>query len=62
MATPIPESIVGDLRGVGGLTADGQKPVSSSGTWFGSAEVLRSGTESVRGLWMRQITLENPSR
>jgi hypothetical protein len=62
MATPIPESIVGDLRGVGGLTADGQKPVSSSGTWFGSAEVLRSGTESVRGLWMRQITLENPPR
>jgi len=62
MATPIPDSILGEVRGVGGLTADGKKPVSTSGPWFGSAEVLRSGPESVRGMWMRQITLENPSR
>jgi eukaryotic-like serine/threonine-protein kinase len=62
MATPIPESLVGDLRGVGGLTADSRKPASSAGPWFGGAEVLRSAPESVRGLWMRQITLENPPR
>jgi hypothetical protein len=62
MATPIPDSIVGDLRGVGGLTADGQKLASASGPWFGSAEVLRSGPERVSGLWMRQITLQNPPR
>jgi eukaryotic-like serine/threonine-protein kinase len=63
MATPIPDSILGDLRGVGGLTsADGQKTASSTRAWFGNVEPLRAGAETVRGLWIRQITLENPAR
>jgi hypothetical protein len=62
VATAIPKSLLGDVRGVGGLTASVQKQASASGSWFGSAEVLRSGPESVSGLWMRQLTLENPAR
>jgi hypothetical protein len=61
-ATRIPESLLGDVRGVGGLTPGRQTAASSSGPWFRDAEPLRLGSEPVHGLWMRQITLENPAR
>jgi len=62
VATPIPRSMVGELRGVGGLTTTVQKQASATAPWFSGTEVLKSGSESVRGLWMRQITLDNPAR
>jgi eukaryotic-like serine/threonine-protein kinase len=61
--TAIPDSVIGELRGVGGLmTAEGARQANSASPWFGTAEPLRAGIETVNGPWVRQITLENSGR
>jgi hypothetical protein len=50
------------LRSVGGLTSD----VSKQNTGIGLSRLfttpLTNARENVRGLWIRQITLDNPAR
>jgi len=60
-AAPVPDSLMGQLRGIGGLA-----PRSTSSTLpsdvFTSALGLSGKQESVTGPWIRQFTLENPGR
>jgi eukaryotic-like serine/threonine-protein kinase len=59
----IPDSVIGNLRGVGGLvTAEAARKANSASPWFGTAEPLRAGIETISGPWVRQITLENSGR
>jgi eukaryotic-like serine/threonine-protein kinase len=65
-AVPLPESARSSLtRGVGGLAA-APRAVDAAGTapgatgLFEMAERLASRSETVRGVWMRRIDLENP--
>jgi eukaryotic-like serine/threonine-protein kinase len=59
----IPEDVIGQLRGVGGLVAanPARKP-SGASPWFETVEQLRGDVETARGPWVRQLTLENPGR
>ena len=61
LAQPLSSDLVSVLRGVGGLTTT-PAPVAGPGlrAEFGSA--LPGGEETARGVWVRQLTLENPSR
>ena len=61
LAQPLSSDLVSVLRGVGGLTTT-PAPVAGPGlrAEFGSA--LPGGEETVRGVWVRQLTLENPAR
>ena len=66
----LPRATVERLRGVGGLTpggAGGVTPAASpSGTGGGLSRLfttpLTNARERARGLWVRQITLDNPAR
>jgi serine/threonine protein kinase len=60
-AAPLSNEVMGQLRGIGGLTSrpSAQEPASDL---LRSAVTLGSGLESVKGPWMRQFTLENPGR
>ncbi|HEY3158727.1 MAG TPA: serine/threonine-protein kinase [Vicinamibacterales bacterium] len=58
LASPLSPDAVGVLRGVGGLSAS---PRSSSGRLAEKfTTTLPQTAESADGLWVRQITLENP--
>jgi serine/threonine-protein kinase len=59
----VPDAVIGTLRGVGGLASD-PAPASSSSTrfLFDMARPLGSERETARGLWVRQLSLENPAR
>lgn len=61
MAARLPDDAVGQLRGIGGLTS---RPATSRPALdlLHSAVVLPAAAESVRGPWMRQLTLENPGK
>jgi hypothetical protein len=61
LAQPLSNDLVSVLRGVGGLTT-APAPVAGPGlrAEFGSA--LPDGAETARGVWVRQLTLENPDR
>jgi hypothetical protein len=62
-AAPIPEGVIGLLRGVGGLvSADASKSTGATPAWFETADQLRGDVEIVRGPWIRRLTLENPVR
>jgi eukaryotic-like serine/threonine-protein kinase len=54
------ERAVGKLRGVGGLTA---APTAQPGARLAAifTSPLGDGEETARGLWVRQLTVENPS-
>jgi len=58
LASPLPSEAVGVLRGVGGL---GVSPGARAGTLAEQFTTTLSQTaESANGLWVRQITLDNP--
>jgi eukaryotic-like serine/threonine-protein kinase len=57
--TRVPESVIGQLRGVGGLVVAAPKPGRGAQPWFGDATILPRESETVRGPWVRQLVLEN---
>lgn len=59
----IPSSTMGQLRGVGGLAPTGSGARQSDAHYlFESVTPLGSRAEATRGLWVRQLTLDNPGR
>ena len=59
LAQPLTADLVGALRGVGGLATAPAKPTTSVLTNEMSVP-LPDGEETARGVWVRQLTLENP--
>ena len=59
-AAALSQEEMGHLRGIGGLAP--RKPQGQSSDLFRSAVVLGTEVESVKGPWIRQLTLENPAR
>jgi hypothetical protein len=53
---------VGVLRGVGGITSTPAQPGGPVGLARDFGTPLVEGEETVRGVWIRQVTLENPVR
>jgi hypothetical protein len=53
---------VGVLRGVGGVTSTPVQPAAPVGLARDFGTPLVEGEETVRGVWIRQVTLENPAR
>ena len=53
---------VGVLRGVGGVTSTSVQPGAPLGLARNFGTPLVDGEETVRGVWIRQVTLENPVR
>ena len=60
-AAPLDEKVLGQLRGIGGLTLKPSKEPAAH-DFLRSALSLTSQDEIVKGPWMRQFTLENPGR
>jgi len=60
-SSKLSEGALGKLRGVGGLTA---APPAAPGARLASifTSPLGDGEETARGLWVRQLTVENPAR
>jgi eukaryotic-like serine/threonine-protein kinase len=59
----IPTSTMGQLRGVGGLVPTGSGARQSDAHYlFETVTPLGSRAETTRGLWVRQLTLDNPGR
>jgi hypothetical protein len=61
VAAPLSRDVVGQLRGVGGL-APRPPGTALASELAGSTLALTPDTESVKGPWMRQLTLTNPGR
>jgi len=61
---PIDAQAMIELRGMGGFVEEnGSAPARAlSKSLFEMAEPLRNERESVRGVWIRKLTLENPPR
>lgn len=61
LAQPLSGDLVGALRGVGGLA---KAPARPSGVKLSDdyAVPLPDGEETARGVWVRQLTLENPGK
>jgi eukaryotic-like serine/threonine-protein kinase len=57
----LPPESIDRLRAVGGLTPDASKQAGARLSQFFTAP-LTNTREQVRGLWVRQLTLENPGR
>ena len=58
LAQPLTTELVGELRGVGGLTT---APTRTSSVLTKDMTMpLPDGEETARGAWVRQLTLENP--
>jgi hypothetical protein len=53
--------LVSALRGVGGL-ATAPRPAAGPGLRAEFGAPLPAGEETARGVWVRQLTLENPRR
>jgi hypothetical protein len=58
LASPLSADAVGVLRGVGGLTASPRAGAGKLAEQFTTP--LPTTTESANGVWVRQLTLENP--
>jgi serine/threonine protein kinase len=59
----VPQSLVGRLRGVGGLLPVTQSSLPANArVLFGMANPLGTEPETVRGLWVRQVWLRNPGK
>ena len=57
----VPQSVVGRLRGVGGLAPRAQPSTPANArVLFTMAKPLGTEPETVRGVWVRQVWLENP--
>ena len=61
MAQPLSSDLAGVLRGVGGLTKAPAQPSDSRLSEEFSAP-LPEAAETTRGVWVRQLTLDNPRR
>ena len=61
LAQPLSTDLVGVLRGVGGL-AKAPAPAAGPGLRAEFGSPLPSGEETARGVWVRQLTLDNPGR
>ncbi len=61
LAQPMSGDLVSALRGVGGLTT-APAPVAGPGLRAEFGAPLPGGEETARGVWVRQLTLENPRR
>ncbi len=61
-AVGLPSEAVGVLRGVGGVTSSPTGAGAAIGLAREFSTPLAEGEESVRGVWIRQVTLENPVR
>jgi hypothetical protein len=61
LAAPLSGDLVGALRGVGGLAKAPAAPATSplSGQF---TTALPDTRETVKGVWVRQLTLENPGK
>ena len=60
-AQPLTTDLVGALRGVGGLSTAPAEPATSVPA-NDMTVPLADGEETARGVWVRQLTLENPVR
>ncbi len=59
----MPEPLVARLRGVGGLaSSDSTSKATLPRHLFEMASALRLEPETTRGVWVRQMTLENPGK
>ncbi|MDP9222916.1 MAG: DUF4384 domain-containing protein, partial [Actinomycetota bacterium] len=60
-SSKLSDGVLGKLRGVGGLTA---APIAQTGTRLAGifTSPLGDAEETARGLWVRQLTVENPLR
>ena len=59
----VPQSLVSRLRGVGGLVPRAQPSMPANArVLFTMATPLGTGPETVRGVWVRQVWLENPGK
>ena len=54
------EASLGELRGLGGLAAVQPAPGAQKGRLSQIAERLSAASEQVSGVWVRQVTFENP--
>ena len=61
-AVGLSHEAVGVLRGVGGVTSASTGAGAATGLAREFSTPLVDGEESVRGVWIRQVTLENPVR
>jgi serine/threonine protein kinase len=61
LGQPLSSDLVSVLRGVGGLTT-APAPVAGPGLRAEFGSPLPGGEETARGVWVRQLTLENPRR
>jgi serine/threonine-protein kinase len=62
LAVALPEKTMTRLRGIGGLArAPQQQPGGTADRLFEMAAQLAGGSETVEGVWMRRIDLENPA-
>jgi hypothetical protein len=59
---PLGRGTIERLRGVGGLTPETSKQSPGIGLWHLFTTPLTNARETVHGLWVRQITLDNPGR
>jgi len=61
VSSPLSSELVGALRGVGGLT---KAPPTRTDAPLSQdfAEPLTDAAETAKGVWIRQLTLENPGR
>ena len=57
----LPSSAIDQLRGVGGLAPTMPSASNQPGRLHEIAETLKSEGERARGLWVRQLTLDNPT-
>ena len=62
VAAHLPATTIEGLRSVGGLTPDVSRRNPGTGLSRLFTTPLTNARESVRGLWVRQITLDNPAR
>jgi hypothetical protein len=62
VAQQMTSELVGALRGVGGLTKTPAVPAPGGRLAEQFATPLLEGEEAARGVWVRQLTLENPAK
>jgi hypothetical protein len=59
---PIGEAAIDRLRGVGGMVPMPKRAPAARANGFDSFRALAGRESGVRGIWVRQIVLENPAR
>jgi len=62
LSAPLSRDAIGVVRGVGGLTSQSSRQIGGSRLTDAFTTPLGETEETARGLWVRQITLDNPPR